>query len=118
MRILADECCPKAIVSALRAEGHDVAYAAETAASFSDDDLLGVAFADRRIILTEDFDFEKLLIRDRRRSWGAVILFLPQMPPAERAVRLANVLKIPDLDLESAITIVEARRIRQRRIES
>jgi hypothetical protein len=66
-------------------------------------------------MLTEDFDFGELLIRDRRSSFGAVILFLPHLAPRDRAARLMAVLAEPSLKLESAITIVEARRIRQRR---
>lgn len=117
MRFLADECCPKAIVAALRAEGHDTRYAAETDASVNDQSLLDIALAERRVIVTEDFDFGELLIRDRRPSHGAVVLFLPRLSPIERAARFIAVLAGPHLDLGAAITIVEARRIRQRRVE-
>ncbi len=115
MRFLADECCPKAIVERLRADGHDVRYAAETDRSAADADLLAIAFAERRIVITEDFDFGELLIRDRRPSTGAVILFLPKLKPEERAERLAIALSASNFDFEGAISVVEARRIRQRR---
>ena len=118
MRFLADECCPKAIVAALRSAGRDVRYAADTDKSVSDRDLLQIAVSERRLMLTEDFDFGELLIRDQLLSFGAVILFLPQLAPPARAARLMRVLAGPSLILESAITIVEARRIRQRRISA
>lgn len=43
MRILADECCPRAVVEAMRAEGFDVRYAAETDARSPDTRLLSLA---------------------------------------------------------------------------
>lgn len=36
MRILADECCPAPVVEALRADGHDVWYAASEASGSPD----------------------------------------------------------------------------------
>lgn len=116
MRFLADECCPKAIVEALRAAGHDVRYASETDASLDDRALLEIANAERRTIVTEDFDFGELLIRDRRASNGAIVLFLPRMTPAERAERLVSALSRPGVGFETAISIIEPHRIRQRRL--
>lgn len=82
-----------------------------------DRQLLETAFEERRILLTEDFDFGELLIREGCPSHGAIVLFLPQLPPADRAKRLLAVLSGPAVEFEAAVTIVESRRIRQRRVE-
>ena len=116
MRFFADECCPRAVVSALRKAGHDVRYAAETDASVSDRNLLQMATAEQRIVVTEDFDFGELLLRDRHASCGAIIMFLPQLTPAQRAERLLNALSTPGVEFRSAISVVEPRRLRQRLI--
>jgi predicted nuclease of predicted toxin-antitoxin system len=116
MRFLADECCPRAIVIALRTAGHDVRYAAETDISADDETLIDLARAEQRIIVSEDFDFGELLIRDRRPSNGAIILFLPKLAPSARAERLLAALGRPELAFDAGITIIEARRIRQRRV--
>lgn len=65
--------------------------------------------------VTEDFDFGDLLIRDKRPSHGAIVLFLPKMTPGERADRLVSALKSA-LQFDEAISIVEPRRIRSRRL--
>jgi predicted nuclease of predicted toxin-antitoxin system len=112
MRFLVDECCPAAIVEMLRSGGHDVRYAAETDRRSTDEQILAIANAENRIVVTEDFDFGDLLIRDRQPAPGAIVLFLPRMTPAERASRLANVLAAEDFSSAAAFTIIEARRVR------
>ena len=118
MRFLADECCPRAVVSALRKAGYDVRYAAETKPSVSDRDLLQMATAEQRVIVTEDFDFGELLLRDKHASCGAIIMFLPKLSPAQRAERLLKALSTPGVEFQSAISIIEPRRLRQRLINS
>jgi len=114
MRLLADGCCPRALVNALRQAGHDVRYAAETDARSTDLNLLGLASAEQRIIVTEDFDFADLLFRDRLPALGAVILFLPALTPSDRAMRLLALIEVGDVALEGRLTIIEKRRVRQR----
>ena len=63
MKFLADECCDASLVSALRADGHDVLYVLETFPGTSDDAILDRAFAEHRILLTEDKDFGELVYR-------------------------------------------------------
>jgi predicted nuclease of predicted toxin-antitoxin system len=64
IRCVVDECCPRAVAEQLRAAGADVRYAAETDIRASDLQLLQIAQGEDRIIITEDFDFGDLLIRD------------------------------------------------------
>ena len=84
MLFLADECCPKAVVDRLRQEGHDVVYAAETHHRSTDEELLAIANAEDRIILTEDFDFGDLLVRDKLPSTGAIVLFMRYLDRFQR----------------------------------
>lgn len=114
MRILADECCPRAIVARLRDAGFDVRYAAETDARATDTDLLNLANTENRIIVTEDFDFGDLLFRDQLKAPGVIILFLPGLQPEARAERMLRILQSPDLDCSGKLTIVGPRRVRQR----
>ncbi len=114
MRILADECCPRAVVEAMRESGIDVRYAAETDARSADTDLLSLANDEQRIVVTEDFDFGDLLFRDHLPAIGAIILFLPDLGPDDRAKRLLTVLGSADLDFCGKLTIIEKRRVRQR----
>jgi hypothetical protein len=104
------------MVVQLRAAGHDVRYAAESDKSVEDRRLLSIALAEKRIVVTEDFDFGELLIRDKLASIGAIIVHLPGMRPAGRAERLAAALSDGSLKFEGAITILEERRLRQRKL--
>lgn len=114
MRFLADECLPRAVVEMLRGRGADVIYAAETAHRADDTSLLALATAEQRIVVTEDFDFGDLLIRDLLKGYGAIILFLPDADAIMRAARLKRVLDTPGFVAEGYLTIVSARRVRQR----
>ena len=118
IRFLADECCPKAVVDRLRADGHDVRYAAETDHRAADDRLLAIAHAENRIIVTEDFDFGDLLVRDQLPATGVVILYLPKLEPGARAERFASILSDPAFDARGRLTIIEKRRVRQRALRA
>jgi predicted nuclease of predicted toxin-antitoxin system len=114
MRFLVDECCPRIVVDDLRAAGHDVLYAAESLHRSADTDLLALAVAETRIVVTEDFDFADLVFRDLLAAFGIVILYLPGSDPADRSQRLMSALTRPSMTWPGRVTIVEAKRIRQR----
>lgn len=114
MAFLVDESCPRAIVEALRYAGHDTRYAAETDRRAKDIELVALAQTEARILITEDFDFGELLIRDQFRAPGAIVLFLPHSKPDERARRLAAILATPGFEATGRLTIISARRVRQR----
>lgn len=116
MRFLVDECCPKAVTEKLRAAGHDVLSVSESMSGVSDAQLQEAAVSQRRVIISEDFDFGELLIRDRQASVGAVILYMPNLRPEARAQRLIKVLEDESLGFENMVSIIEERRVRQRPI--
>jgi predicted nuclease of predicted toxin-antitoxin system len=114
MRILADECCPRRIVDRLREAGMDVRYAAESDTASTDQELLAIANAEGRIVVTEDFDFGDLVFRDGMNAPGIVIVFLPALNPEQRADRLLATLQASGLTPAGRLTIISPRRIRQR----
>ena len=74
MKFLADECCDAGLVASLRDFGHDVTYIIEEKTGFSDDEVLTIAYNQRRILLTEDKDFGELVYRFRKPSVGIVLI--------------------------------------------
>jgi predicted nuclease of predicted toxin-antitoxin system len=56
MRFLADENVPRVVIERLRVDGHDVISVAETKPSAPDDEILNVAEADGRILITRNRD--------------------------------------------------------------
>ena len=63
MRFLADESCDSAIVSALRAAGHDVLVVAETMPGSSDAVVLDASLNEARALITKDKDFGPSYVR-------------------------------------------------------
>lgn len=74
MRILADENVDAAIVHWLRQEDHDVFWAAETASSSLDADLVRIAQNQSRILITSDLDFGELAYRQGLVPAGVVLM--------------------------------------------
>jgi predicted nuclease of predicted toxin-antitoxin system len=77
MRFLADECCDFAAVRALRAHGHDVLAVSEFQQRSVDQDVMGLALAENRILLTEDKDFGWLVFAARMDSPGVILIRFP-----------------------------------------
>jgi len=61
VHFLANENVPLAVVTSLRKDGHDVAWVREDAAGSTDDQVLGRAVKEGRVLLTFDKDFGELV---------------------------------------------------------
>jgi predicted nuclease of predicted toxin-antitoxin system len=74
VKFLADECCDTELVTLLRSEGHDVLYVMEFKPGALDKKVLEKAFAEKRILLTEDKDFGELVYRLKKPAYSIVLL--------------------------------------------
>jgi predicted nuclease of predicted toxin-antitoxin system len=86
----ADECCDFAVVRALRADGHDVLAVSEFQQRSVDKDVLDLALAESRILLTEDKDFW-LVFAGRMNSPGVIRI---RFPASARNLLAQAVLKL------------------------
>jgi predicted nuclease of predicted toxin-antitoxin system len=77
MRFMADESCDFAVVRALREAGHDVLYVSETDPGAEDDAVVARAYAEGRVVLTEDRDFGRLVFAASRPAVGVLYLRFP-----------------------------------------
>ncbi len=84
MQFLADESCDFAVVRALRAAGHDVLAVVEALPSAADEEVLAMAVAEKRILLTEDKDFGQWVYAERRASGG--VMFMRYPAPARATI--------------------------------
>lgn len=114
MRLFADACVARSLVSALRSAGHDVIYVAEGPPSVEDEDILVAALAEQRILLTEDHDFGALAVRDGRLSAGVVLIELYGLSPAARDARVLMALGNDEAALRGQFTVIEPARTRVR----
>jgi len=84
MRILADENCPRELVDALRAQGHDVIWIRTASPGVKDPQILARAQAEERLVVTFDKDFGELAFRHQQPAPNGIILCrLPGLPPAK-----------------------------------
>ena len=114
MRFLADENIASIVVARLRTAGHDVVAIAETAAGASDDQVLAIAVADQRILITEDRDFGELVVRQRMPVGGVVLLELDPLSNEAVAVRVAEVVFTQAVKLSGSLVVIEPGRVRIR----
>src|ERR1035441_8417909 len=84
MRFLADESCDFAAVRALRGEGHDVLAVSEFQQRSVDKEVMELALAESRILLTEDKDFGWLAFVAHAESPGVILIRFPASTREER----------------------------------
>lgn len=94
MRFIVDECTGPNAAAWLREQGYEVFSAHEQSRGAADDVLLGKAFAENWILITNekdssDKDFGEKVYRERRPHYGVVFLRLDD----ERAANKILVLK-------------------------
>ena len=89
MRFLVDECTGPAVARWLREHEHDVFSVYEEARGMDDRDIVQKAFAENRILITNDKDFGERIYRERQPHRGVVLLRLED----ERAAIKIDVLR-------------------------
>ena len=96
--------------------GHDVLSALEAAPRATDDELLALALAEQRILITEDKDFGELVFV-RRLPHPCIIRFT-DMPVAEKAAAMRHLIeRHADAMHEASMIVVTPSRVRVRRGE-
>lgn len=74
MQFLADESCDFAVVRALRANGHDVISVSEVTPRADDSEVIAFAVREKRILLTEDKDFGRLVFAHGKEASGVIFI--------------------------------------------
>src|SRR5580693_158704 len=107
MRFLADECCDFAAVRALRAHGHDVVVVSEFQNRSADKDLMVLALAENRILLTEDKDFGWLVFAGRLDSPGVILIRFPASARSSLAGAVLNLVSGHASELHGAFVVLQ-----------
>ena len=76
MRFLVDECTGPRVAAWLRGQNHDVFSVYEDARGMGDDDIIALAFAEKRIPITNDKHFREKVYREHRPHMGVILLRL------------------------------------------
>jgi predicted nuclease of predicted toxin-antitoxin system len=112
MRLLANENFPRDAVEALRAASHDVAWVRTIAPGISDREVLALAEAEDRLLLTFDKDFGELAFRSGLSAASGVILFRALAPSPALLARLAVRVLQSRSDWAGHFSVIENDRIR------
>lgn len=88
VRLCADENFPGSAVRTLRERGHDVLWMAEEGPKTADADVLLLASAEGRLLVTFDKDFGELAVRQRLPASSGVVLFRLKVVDPDRLVRI------------------------------
>lgn len=114
MLFLVDECVDVAVVRGLRSAGHDVRYLPEEKRGLTDDEVLAMAEAEDRVLVTEDKDFGELAIRWNLSVPGVVLI---RIDPARRDAKWSRLAAALDRFGDSMVgryTVVHIDRFRSR----
>ncbi len=87
MKFLVDENIGTSIVRYLRSARHDVVWIKDVAPGLADRDILRRARMERRVIVTYDLDFGKLVFLGKAKHRG-VILLRPSLDIPENHIRI------------------------------
>ena len=118
MKFLLDVCAAsRSMHSMLTGAGHDVLSALEASPKATDEELLALATAEQRIIITEDKDFGELVFV--RRLPHPCIVRIVEMTVAEKVVAIRELIESHlDAMHEGALIVVTRNRVRIRLGES
>jgi predicted nuclease of predicted toxin-antitoxin system len=80
----------------------------------ADEDVVALAVAEGRVLITEDKDFGELAFRQGLCPAGLIRLALPRQLPAQKAARIVAALKSDGDHVQGAVLTVEPGRVRRR----
>ena len=114
MKFLVDRCAGHVLAAWLREKGHDVVESRDLGPDPGDEQLLGIAHLQDRILITIDTDFGRLIFRDHQKQSGLVRL--PDVPALTRIQIMEQILVFHASALvEGNIITVRGNRIRTSR---
>jgi len=115
VKFLLDESAEFRIAAFLRDRGHDVtAIAHDYPASRTDHEVLAIARAEQRTVITNDKDFGDLVFRDQLEHYGVILFRFPSGHTQRKIEALGRALASHGDDMHQFI-VLDRRGVRVRR---
>jgi len=112
MRFIVDECTGPAVARWLRQQQHDVFSVYEQARGMDDDDIVQKAFAENRIVVTNDKDFGDKVFRERWPHRGVILLRLEDERAPKKIAALKRLLERYADQLDDRFVVVTEAAVR------
>lgn len=112
MRFLVDECTGPAVAIWLRTQAHDLYSVYEEARGIGDDEVIEIAFAQHRILITNDKDFGEKIYRLRKPHRGVILLRLADERAASKIGALEKLLNNYSWRIPGQFVVVAEARVR------
>jgi predicted nuclease of predicted toxin-antitoxin system len=112
MRFLADESCDFTVVRTLRTAGFDVLSVSESTPRAEDSEVIELALREKRVLLTEDKDFGRLVYSYGQETPGVIFLRFPTFARKQISKDVLNLVKQQGEKLAGSFVTVQPGRIR------
>lgn len=109
MKLLVDACVAGPVVEALRAGGHDVVAVADWLRDPGDEEILRMAAAEQRVVVTRDKDFGTLAVLHGKSHAGIVQLRRLRLREQPAACLSALLTHADDLENGAIVTVLPGR---------
>lgn len=93
MRFMVDECTGPAVAQWLRRLNHDVFSVYDEYRGADDDWIIQKAYAENRILITNDKDFGELIFRDNKPHKGVILLRIEDERTANKIATIRRLLE-------------------------
>lgn len=115
-KFLANENIPLKSVRILQDAGVDIKAIGIANPSVSDKEVIELSNKEARTIITFDSDYSELIFKHGLKPKAGVIYFrFSSFKPDNLALQIMKVLKSDNLDFNSKMTVIDSRKIRQRK---
>ncbi len=112
---LADESCDFSVVRVLRQAGYSVNAITEISPSLPDEDVLELAVAENRLLLTEDKDFGEWVFAHQHAITGILLLRYPASTRSSMVAAVIDLIEGHAAEIEGSFTVLEPGRARIRK---
>jgi len=116
INFLLDESVEFRIATYLRENDFDVLTIAEEFPSIPDEQVLQIAYKQKRILITNDKGFGKLIFKEGQKSHGVILIRMPFSTLQEKIVRLNRVLSPKTSNINRLFTTITNKSIRPKRL--
>ena len=101
MKFIVDENIPFEVFQILKDKGLDITSVTSEYKRLSDDEILSKAVKEKRVIITFDKDFGKMIFKEKKNSFGVVLL---RIRPQSVDYILSQLTKVLDLGINFSIS--------------